>query len=499
MAALDLYHLPGWSGNERVDYWTLRFGAGAVELRYPRLTPLHLAAVIDRLKDARAMYLSRLPVARVVELVDRAISRWLDPFSPYRRQAERLLPLVTGYAEPAIRKGLTGYLASFRAENLSRLLAEEFPDPRVLDEFRPRPRHGGFTRAYGPTLVTHVFSGNVPGLPAQSLASALLVKSASLGKVASDEPVFAALFAQSLKEVDPRLADCLAVTYWPGGERALETMAFSRSEAVIAYGSVSAIQNLQARVPRTVRFIPYGHKLSFGLIGRECLGEREAPEIAARAGYDVAKYDQQSCLSPHVFYVEEGGGVDPPGFARLLAKAMESHQAGVPRGRLSPEEAASIRQALIPYELGAQGCELHQSADGLDWAVIYDPDPAFVPSCLNRVIRVKPIPDLERVWDVIAPFRNYFQTVGLAVDEDRLFTIVERLGEMGVDRICPLGQMGDPSPGWHHDGRLNLIELVRWADLEAENLAGRWEFSHPERGLYGESRESAGGGERDGG
>jgi len=498
MVALDLYHLPGWSADERVDYWTLRFGGGALELRYPRLTPLQLAGVIDRLRDGQARVLSRLPVARVVELVDRVVSRWLDPFSPYRREAERLLPLVTGYAEAAIRKGLSGYLATFRAENLSRLLAEEFQDPLVLDGFRPRPQHGGFTRAYGPRLTTHVFSGNVPGLPAQSLTSALLVKSASLGKVASDEPVFAALFAQSVREVDPRLADCLAITYWPGGDRALETMAFGRSEAVIAYGSESAIEGLQARVPRTVRFIPYGHKLSFGLIGRECLGEREAPETAARAGYDVAKYDQQSCLSPHVFYVEEGGGVDPPGFARLLAKAMESYQAGVPRGRLQPEEAASIRQTLIPYELGPQRGDLYRSADGLDWAVIYEPDPAFVPSCLNRVIRVKPIPDLEKVWDVIAPFRNYFQTVGLAVDGDRLLAIGERLGEMGVDRICPLGQMGDPSPGWHHDGRFTLVELVRWADLEAENLAGRWEFSHPERGLYGEPTASTGGGEREG-
>jgi hypothetical protein len=45
--------------------------------------------------------------------------------------------------------------------------------------------------------------------------------------------------------------------------------------------------------------------------------------------------------------------------------------------------------------------------------------------------------------------------------------------------------MGDAAPDWHHDGRFNLLELLRWTDLEPRASAGRWEFSHPELGLYG--------------
>jgi hypothetical protein len=45
--------------------------------------------------------------------------------------------------------------------------------------------------------------------------------------------------------------------------------------------------------------------------------------------------------------------------------------------------------------------------------------------------------------------------------------------------------MGDVAPTWHHDGRFNLLELLRWTDLEPDSTAGRWEFAHPHLGLYG--------------
>ncbi len=209
------YVLPGLDEGAVTEWLTLRFGD--LELRFPRLTPEQLAGVIDRIAVARDGYLATLPVLRVAELLDRAISRWLEPHSACRHLAEQLLPAVTGYPETVIRKGLAGYPATFRLENTRRLLEDELRDPRFLDEFRPRGAVGGLARAFGPRLTTHVFAGNVPGLPAQSLACALLVKSASLGKVASEEPLFPAHFVRSLAEVDERLAACLAVSWWPGG------------------------------------------------------------------------------------------------------------------------------------------------------------------------------------------------------------------------------------------------------------------------------------------
>ena len=491
----DAYWLPGLRDEEVGEWRTLEFGArGEVALRVPVLTAGGLAAVMERAAAARDAYLAEAPVAHVAASIDRAVSRWLDPYSRWRRLAERALPAITGYSAPMVRKGLPGYLATFRLENLWRMLESELGDPRYLDGFQPRGRLGGRSRAYGPRLATHVFAGNVPGLAAQSLVAALLAKAACLGKAASEEPLFPALFAASLAEVDRRLGECLAIAWWPGGTEALEAVAFGRADAVIAYGSEATIGSIRARVPAETRFVAYNHKLSFGVVGREALAAEQVGETAARAAYDAAKYDQQGCLSPHLFYVERGGATQPRAFAAALARAMAAAEAGMPRGRLTLDEAAAIREARAAVEFRALddgGVEVHASEGGTAWTVVYDEDPAFVASCLNRTVRVKPVDDVAAVPGLLAPVRRYLQTAGVALPDARLVALADRLGRLGLDRVCPLGQMPDPSPGWHHDGRYNVLDLLRWTDVEAPTSAGRWEFEHPEGGIYGVARRGA--------
>ncbi|MFI5266343.1 MAG: acyl-CoA reductase [Chloroflexota bacterium] len=476
----DVGWTPGLRESDLQCWETLPFGIHA-----PRLTSAGLDALIDRIVAAREAYLAHLPVDRIITLLDRVASRWLDPASPYRREAEELLPDITGYAEPAVRKGLASFLGLLRRENLERLVEQELPDPRVLDGFQPHGRGGGQTRAYGPTLAAHVWSGNVPGLPAQSLVNALLVKAACLGKVASEEPLFATLLAESIAEVDERLAECLAVVWWPGGDEELERTAFARADVVIAYGGERAMVALRGRIPPGTRFVEYGHKLSFGAIGREALTPEGAEETAERAAYDVAKYDQQGCLSPHLFYVEEEAPVSPRDFAEFLGQALARYQAAIPRGRLTLEEASSAASLRQRYELRqANGDPVALIHEG-PWAVLYDEDPTFQPSCLNRTVFVKPVGDLADVPALLAPVRRYLQTCGVAASPGRTNALADQLGHLGLDRVCPLGRMADVSPEWHHDGRFNLLDLLRWTDLEPEGSAGRWEFAHPDLGLYG--------------
>src|SRR5579864_8302128 len=286
--------LPGVRDVDIESWRMLRFDG--IDVEVPCLTADGLRAQAERLKVAQAEFLACLPVQRIVTVLDRVATRWLEPGSAYRREAERLLPLVTGYAEPAIRKGLASWLAVLREENVLRLLEAELAQPQALDRFVPRGRDGSQTRAFGPRLTVHIWSGNVPGLPVQSQLAALLTKSASLGKVASEEPLFPTLLAESIAEVEPRLAECLAVTYWPGGDEPLEAEAFRQADAVIAYGTERAIDSIRDRVPAHARFLAYGHKLSFGAIGREALTADQFADTVERAAYDVAKYDQQGCL-----------------------------------------------------------------------------------------------------------------------------------------------------------------------------------------------------------
>jgi hypothetical protein len=56
--------------------------------------------------------------------------------------------------------------------------------------------------------------------------------------------------------------------------------------------------------------------------------------------------------------------------------------------------------------------------------------------------------------------------VGLAAAPDELLRLATLLGQAGVTRISAIGAMTAPVAGWHHDGRFNLLDLVRMVEIE---------------------------------
>jgi hypothetical protein len=406
-------------------------------------------------------------VAEVVAVIDRVAARLLDPADELRRTAERALPAITHYSPAMVRQVLDRMAADWRAAPLRELLRTELGDPRVLDGFRPAPRGHGKVMAMGPRLAAHVFSGNVPGVAVTSIVRSLLVKAATLGKTAVGEPLLSALFARAVAEEDAALGACLAVTYWHGGDEKLERAALEHADAVVVYGGREAVAAIRARTPPAARFLAYGPKLSFGAVGRDWL----TAETARAAALDASTFDQQGCVSPHVFYAEEGGEVSPREWAALLAGEMEAVERDLPRGRLSPGEASAIRQLRGEAEFAAD-TDLHASAEGTAWTVVFDPDPAFEASCLNRVVRVKPVPDLGQVPGLVRDYGDVLQTVGVTASPGAAAELAEALAHLGASRIAPLGQMAWPPPWWHHDGRPPLRALVRWCDWEEPLLKG---------------------------
>jgi hypothetical protein len=465
---IDAFHLPALP-HLSTTTWSYGRGDAVVQLRIPQLTPALLRSQIDALIDTQVRHLEDRPIEGIVFAIDRVAARFADPADPVRRLAETALPAITGYSPAMVSTLLDVMAADWRAPRLLELLREELGDPAVLDSFRARRAAPGLVRAFGPRLVTHIFSGNVPGVGVTSLIRSLLVKGATLGKTAAGEPLLPTLFARALAGEDAELGRCVAVTYWPGGNEELEKVALSASEAVIVYGAGDAVAAVRARTPSEARFIGYDHKLSFGVIGREALTGEQALDAAAAAAQAVATFDQQGCVSPHLFYVEEGGELSPGEWARLLAAEMARVETELPRGTLSPREASAIRQLRGEAEfaqLAETGVELHASPEGTAWTVIFDPDPAFQASCLNRVVRVKPVSRIENVPLLVASMGRFLQTVGVAAGEARRFWLASQLGRSGASRVTPIASMAWPPPTWHHDGRPALLDLVRWCDIE---------------------------------
>jgi hypothetical protein len=475
-------YLPGFSADE-VEWQTLAFGRAGdrLEVAVPVLNEVQITQLAERVRVAGRSYLKTLSVAQITIIIDRAIARLLDRDDPWRQKAERLLPLVTGYDAEMVRLGLTSYLKTFRRPELQKFLAEDFANPGVLDEFQPIPK-GGFAKAFGPDLLLHIWAGNVPGLPLWSLISGLLVKASTVGKLPSAEPLFAGWFAQLLVEIDPKLADCLAIVWWKGGDETQEQAWLKQADVVVAYGGNRSLEAIRRRVPITTRYLPYGHKISFGMVSRTALDPQKAWFVAHQAAYDVVRYDQQGCYSPHLFFVERGGRVSPQEFAGYLANELACFERKFPRRPLSIEEAGSVaawRNAEEMRSFAQPNRELMGDAMGA-WSVAYvdadDDGEGLAPTGLNRTIKVIALDRLEDALPRIAPLQAFLQTVGIAGTPEELFQLAGLLGQAGVTRICALGNMTAPEAGWHHDGRFNLLDLVAMTEIErsAERAAERF-------------------------
>lgn len=477
------YLPPAWvaAQPQPVDWQTLHFSAWgrSVAVQVPALTPDQLGSLALHVRQSAAATLQRTPVAEIVQALDRVVARWLDPQDRTRAGLNQALSVISGFDAEMVRMGLTDYLKTFRAPELWRFVAGDFSNPAVLDGFQPRPG-GGWSRACGPRLMAHVWAGNVPGLPLWSLVSSLLVKAGSVGKVSSSEPLLAGAFAQCLAEVEPRWADALAVVWWRGGDVAQERALFQHADVVLAYGGNAALQALQAQVPVTARYLPHGHKLSLGLVSNSALDVRLASTVARQAAADVARWDQQGCYSPQLLAVQRGGRVSPLEWAQRLSAELDALQHRFPRRELALDEAAGVaawRQVQDLAALRSSEARVLGAAES-PFAVSYVESPTVMqPSALNRTVQVVAFDELDQLLPLLSAQSPYLQTVGMAASPEVLFAWAPALADVGVTRLCALGHMTAPEPGWHHDGRFSLLDLVRMVDIEASAERSAQDFA----------------------
>ena len=176
-----LGHIP-FIEEKQLNYKRLEFAdiTGLV----PILSEQQLETVALQIKKNKKK-LSEYSTDYIINVIDQAIHILLDRNSPWRSQVEEVIPQITGYSYETIKVGFTKYLSRFRKHELSRFLTEDFTNPNILNQFVPNSK-GGYSKAISSDIVTHLWSGNVPGLPLWSLISSLLVKSGNICKAQRD-------------------------------------------------------------------------------------------------------------------------------------------------------------------------------------------------------------------------------------------------------------------------------------------------------------------------
>lgn len=434
------------------------------------MTPTLVTEACQTLKRNREQYLAGRPTSGIVGVLSATAQSWLDPQSPFRRLALERGIEETGFSGTTLARGLDAFFGQFTDENLNALLVQDLGHGERLDRFTSDRHTPTPALARGPELLVHIAAGNIPSPALFSMVLGFLARSAQFVKCARGTSWLPRLFAHSLYEVEPKLAACLEIAEWPGGTETLEAPLFAEADCVTATGSDETLAAIRCRLPPRVRFLGHGHRVSFGYIAPEALARHELKKTVQKAAQDVAAWNQLGCLSPHVFYVEHGGAVTPEKFAEALAEELTALEAVEPRGKISIEESAHIAAKRGFYEVRAalaDGTRLWASAGSTAWTVVYESDPRFQLSCLNRFIYVKPAANLTETLRQAENVHGHVSTVGLAATGDGAQKMARQLAGWGVTRLCPLGQMQNPPLTWRHDGRPTLGDLVTWTDWES--------------------------------
>jgi hypothetical protein len=436
------------------------------------LGPGMLAEACRTLKRNRELYLIDRPTESIIHALDEVGQKWMDPGYPLRHMAMELGPKALGFSRPTLERGLNSFFSLLTRENLWDLVEQDLGHAERMDGMvatEAESRRDRASMVTGPELLVQFAAGNIPNSTLMNLVLGLLARSAQFIKCGRGTSLLPRLFAHSIYETEHKLGACIELAEWTGGTEMLEEVVFSEADCVTATGGDEALASIRRRLPQRVRFLGYGHRVSFGLVLREALAGNGADRVAAAAARDVTAWNQLGCLSPHVVYVEHGRGNIGEVFASRLAGELEKAEAGEPRGTLPPETAAIISSRRACYEIRAAhhpDTRMWHSQGSTAWTVVYENDPLFQTSCLNRFVYVKEIDGLEQLFAAAEVVRGHVSTVGLAAAGMRAKDTVAALARWGASRVCPLGRMQEPPLTWRHDGRPNLCDLVTWTDWE---------------------------------
>lgn len=438
-------------------------------LKFPAITPQLLETILTNIVSYAQKTLVKCSQKDIIFTIDQVANSWLDPKNKWRCKAIELLVDYTNFSKVIIEHAIDSTFKSLLKNELEMLVLHELGKRPIMDKFCP-VMPGRLVRAFGPNLIFHICSGNIPGISVRSLAYGLLVKSANLVKISEGEPFLAPLFAQSIAEVDPELAQAVAVSWWPGGEDNLERVAFDKADHVVVYGSNETIKSVRTRVSHIVKCHFHGHKMGIVIVGKECLTLEKAKDIVKKISFDTVLYNQQGCFSPYLIYVENGGQVTPLDFTKLLAGGMEEMEEKYPSGKISYEIGTQIAQLRTFYrikDVQDKTAVVLQGEKNSSWTVVLDKDPKPSPSCTHRFLVVKTVEDLSDLAEILAPLKGKISTAGYALIEKRVHSLGADFGRLGAHRFTPVGRMQSPPSHWHHDGRFNLLDFLNFVEIES--------------------------------
>ena len=480
--------------------------------------------------------------------------RLADPADPSHRALLQAMPEYTGYSPGMVAAALTapdlwgtGQMVAalrYRPDKVCSRRWCRVPDlPGRVRLFPKGPldKAAGWTPVAWemplyradtrPAMVVEYAGGDIPGdallmiilalsatlrgdeapLPRPEAPPAVLVRNSVA------EPFLAPVVLSAIEEVDPELVSMVAALVWSHRDDHLQRQLLGQADLVIAAAGQEVIAGLSRQIGslrRRPRFHPHPPKISFAVIGRETLEfeptvedpqwtSNEDPDtidvVTLLAALDSAYWDQRSCLSPRVHFVERGGPADdlPAEYARRLTWRMRQVSGVMPRGAWPAhrlQDPFDRYKAIEGSDRWGTGLRvLSEFSDSFvvvlderssdEWGRDAGGFASIVDECQTRVIVVRPVDDIMEVpWRYLRMIPgNTLQSLSVAVGRpgeglsEEFLRFAEACGKRGVTSIRLVGAGALRQPAYSWDGLLPL-------DLVGGRPAGHFtsiEFAAP--------------------
>jgi hypothetical protein len=328
-----------------------------------------------------------------------------------RGPGRRLLSITQamGFSEAVARAGLKAEFDAWMAPGAT---------DRVLEELE------GVPISRRPDTVLVLGAATLPVSTLRAALMARLLGARVLLKPATGQEGLASILAEADAGVVPtcfRSSDAAAL----GG-------AMGQADAVVVLGGDDTLGAIRARLSPHQAFVGYGHRVSAAHLAEPSQADLEG--LAA----DLLAWDGRGCLSPQVVWTD--GDLEETGTA--LAGALTRAEVELP---FEPSPGMAHAR-YVARCLGAIGGQVIESETAV---VVIGDSPAFVPSPGGRLIHV--LPDDGAPWDALG---EGLSSLGCSEAS-------RALPAHGSVRRCALGSLQRPPLDWPHDGRPNLLPMLR--------------------------------------
>ncbi len=434
------------------------------------ISPL-LMQELMRSAKAKTSALRQTPVMKLATVLDRVGERLADAADPVRNEIMAIMPRLISFSPEMVTAGLAAICEILRYDSLLTRLAVDLDDPRYMDEFTWHDRFRGFVRAMPQGVVAHVSAGNVFVSAVDTLVQGIMTKNVNILKMSSFDPIFPLLFARLLKECDPEgvIYPYLAMVPFKGGDREVERIIKEESDLVIVYGGKEVVEIYRQGRSLHTKEVEYGPKYSLVILDREALASSDSEQVADRVARDFTMWEQAACSSPHSVFIH--GEEEARRFAGSLKKAFERLAMEFPFPEINIDEKTEITRTreLARVEAALGNAELLiPGVSDQSWTIILEKNPRFTVSCQHRTAYIITVKSDQEIFDALAEYGKFIQSVGILADSSRLFALSNRLVALGTDRITEIGHMHRRKHGTPHDGTRGLAELVRWVSIGHE-------------------------------